>query len=530
MSTSVLESRPPAPRPRVETHAPYGHTFGPDAVELAADAGLILDPWQVDALHRMLAYDPATLKWVHFEHCEVVSRQNGKGAILEARVLFGLFVLGEELIMWSAHEMKTALQGYRRFKRLVKRLGTQIDPKNPNLWLVGDRVVQFHNTNGQEAVELKEDRHLGYAEQWCHWIARSAGSGRGFSGDLNIVDETFAYTDTQHSALLPTASARPNPQFLYTSSPPLTGDTGEVMYRLRLRGDPSAPRTAEDPEWEQDPSLAYRDWGLAGDLDSLGEIDLGDQDLWKAPNPSLGCDRLTLEAIRREFAGMSKVDFARERLGIWPRYAGGGSGLIDMAVWAKIGDQESKRHGDVALAVDVTPLRDHASISVFGLREDGLGHVQIVTYGQGVDWVVAKLAELKAVLDPVAIGLDPKGGAASLLGELKAVGIVAPEDPEFPRRGELVLPMAHEVAQATGQFIDAVRQQTLRHIGQNELTSAVANAKPRPLADAVAWGRKQSDVDISPLVSATLARWAYMTRIDLIGHNKVEELTGSLMA
>ncbi|NMO52014.1 hypothetical protein HH310_12505 [Actinoplanes sp. TBRC 11911] len=528
MSTSRLESPRPAPRPRVDTHAPYEHTFGPDAVELAADAGLILDPWQADALHRMLAFDPKTLKWCHFEHCEVVSRQNGKGAILEARVLFGLFVLGEELIMWSAHEMKTALQGYRRFKRLVKRLGTQIDPKNPNLWLVGDRVVQFHNTNGQEAVELKSDEHLGYPEQWCHWIARSAGSGRGFSGDLNIVDESYAYTDAQHSALLPTASARPNPQFLYTSSPPLTGDTGEVMYRLRLRGDPSAPRTAEDPDWAQDPSLAYRDWGLAGDLESLDQIDLGDEENWKVSNPSLGCDRLTLEAIRREWRGMSKADFARERLGIWPRYAGGGSGLIDMAVWAKLGDPESKRHGDVALAVDVTPLRDHAAISMYGLRADGIGHVQVVAYGDGVDWVVAKLVELKRVLDPVAIGLDPKGGAASLQGELEAVGIKPPEDAEHPQRGELAMPSANEVAQATGQIIDAVRQKTLRHTGQNELTTAIANAKPRPLADAVAWGRKQSDVDISPLVSATLARWAYVTRINV--KSKVEELVGSLMA
>jgi len=528
LSTSALASRPRAPQPRVDTHAPYEHTFGPDAVELAADAGLILDPWQADALHRMLAYDPATLKWIHFEHCEVVSRQNGKGAILEARVLFGLFVLGEELIMWSAHEMKTALQGYRRFKRLVKRLGVQVDQKNPNLWLVGDRLVQFHNTNGQEAVELKEDRHLGYPEQWCHWIARSAGSGRGFSGDLNIVDETFAYTDTQHSALLPTASARPNPQFLYTSSPPLSGDSGEVMFRLRLRGDPTAPRTADDPAFEQESSLAFRDWGLAGDLDSLGEINLGDQENWTATNPSLGCDRLTLEAIRREFAGMSKADFARERLGIWPRYAGGGSGVIDPAVWATILDEASRRHGEVALAVDVTPLRDHACISIFGLREDGLGHTQTVTYGEGVDWVVAKLVELKRVLNPVAIGLDPKGGAASLLGELKAVGIRPPQDPEFPQRGDLALPMAHEVAQATGQYIDAVRQKKLRHIGQSELTSAVANAKLRPLADAVAWGRKQSDVDISPLVSATLARWAYMTRIDV--NDRAVELTGSLMA
>jgi hypothetical protein len=115
-----------------------------------------------------------------------------------------------------------------------------------------------------------------------------------------------------------------------------------------------------------------------------------------------------------------------------------------------------------------------------------------------------------------------------LLGELESIGIRPPVDAEHPSRGDLALPMAHEVAQATGQFIDAVREKRLRHVGQPELTSAVANAKTRPLADAVAWGRKQSDVDISPLVSVTLARWAYTTRIN--ARPKAQELSGSLMA
>ena len=63
----------------------------------------------------------------------------------------------------------------------------------------------------------------------------------------------------------------------------------------------------------------------------------------------------------------------------------------------------------MALAVDVTPLRTHASIAMFGVREDGSGHVQVVTYGEGVDWVVGKLAELRSVLDPVAIDWAPDG-------------------------------------------------------------------------------------------------------------------------
>ncbi len=38
----------------------------------------------------------------------IISRQNGKGTVLEVRELGGLFVLGEELIIHTAHEFKTA--------------------------------------------------------------------------------------------------------------------------------------------------------------------------------------------------------------------------------------------------------------------------------------------------------------------------------------------------------------------------------------------------------------------------------------
>ena len=51
-------------------------------------------------------------------------------------------------------------------------------------------------------------------------------------------------------------------------------------------------------------------------------------------------------------------------------------------------------------------------------------------------------------------------------------------------------------------------QDDLRHIGQGMLTAAVAGAKTRKLGDAWAWDRRGVSVDISPLVAATLARWA----------------------
>lgn len=90
-------------RPRHLSLPPRVTSAGSDATELAARAGLMLDPWQSLILDGALG-ERADGAWAAFETAIVVSRQNGKGAILEARELAGLFLFGEELILHSAHE------------------------------------------------------------------------------------------------------------------------------------------------------------------------------------------------------------------------------------------------------------------------------------------------------------------------------------------------------------------------------------------------------------------------------------------
>jgi hypothetical protein len=58
-------------------------------------------------------------------------------------------------------------------------------------------------------------------------------------------------------------------------------------------------------------------------------------------------------------------------------------------------------------------------------------------------------------------------------------------------------------------FLDHVNNSKIRHIEQQQLADAVRGARTRPLGDAWAWARKISTADISPLVTVTLALWAY---------------------
>jgi hypothetical protein len=492
--------------PRVSNYPAYDLSAAPEIISLAAKAKLHLDPWQQYVLTHGLGMH-ADGEWTARRVSCWVPRQNGKGAIIEALELAWLFLLDEDLIIHSAHQHRTSQRAYVRLEKLIRRTPSMLK-----------RVKSFRQANGEQQIELHDGRMLQY-------VTRSRTAVRGFSSAKLVLDEAQELTSEQMAAIGPTVSAMPNWQIWFFGTPP--DDQSAWVYGLKEDGEAGRPR------------LAHFDWGVELVAEAPGTYEkAADIELAYAANPAMGdapgC-RIEPETVEDEYrpSGLG-IKYPQERLGAWKPRALEGGGVIDPRVWADLADAASRRDGDVALAVDVTPLRTHATIAMYGVRADGLGHVQVVTYGEGVDWVVAKLRDLIAVLNPLAIVLDPKGGASSLLGEFKAdvelggLALREPKDPEHPERGDLALPLAQEVAQATGQFIDAVRERKVRHVGQPELTSAVANAKTRPLLDSIAWGRKQSDVDISPLVGVTLARWAYVTRIN--AKPKAQELTGSLMA
>lgn len=495
MSSTLLNGSPASGRrPRVEVR-PSGiaGSYGEEACDLARLAGVEPDPWQEDGVDLALSYD-ADRKWSCFEYAEWASRQNGKGTIFEIIGLASMFLLEERLTMWSAHLYSTAQEAFLRMDQLIRQLVER--------GVIAPGVVKPTYTNGEQGFLRTDTR------QRIKFHARSKGGGRGWSGDRVLIDEAFAFTPEQQAAIMPTMSARPNPQIVYASTPPLAGDEAQVMYSLRERAE-SGKAT----------SLGYRDWGRAGQLEHLDGIDLDDREVWRAANPALGI-RIAEDFVERERAAMSSQDFARERLGIWPARITGG-GAIDIGRWADLLDAESRREGDVACAVDISPLRDYASVCIYGVRADGKGHGQVVRYHPGTDWIVPAMVEVERKLKPVAWGMGT-GTYKSLREELlskAAIGLS--EDTERPARGDVCVVSGSDMAAACGQLVDAIKQGSLRHVGDAPLEGAVRGAKLRQVGDVIAWARKESSADISPLVALTLARWAYLTRIDAVRNDYV---------
>ncbi|WP_219825742.1 hypothetical protein [Nonomuraea typhae] len=458
-----------AQAPRVSTVPPRFSSAGQEAVELAASAGLHLDPWQARALDLALG-ERADGTWAAFEVGLIVGRQNGKGSVLEARELAGLFLFGERLLLHSAHEFKTSGEAFLRVKALIDNTDD-----------LRRRVARMRTSHGEEGIELIGGQRL-------RFVARSTGSGRGFSGDTVILDEAYALTAPMMAALLPTLSAKPNPQVWYASSAPLR--TSEVLKKIVARGREGSPR------------MAYLEWSAPQ------SAALDDREAWAQANPALGI-RISSEFVEAERVALEEEEFARERLGIG---ADDQSGMvIDLGAWAALADPASQMADPVAFCMDMTPERSVGSIAAAGRRADGRLHVEVVEHRPGTAWMVARLQELRERWKPCAVVIDPAGPAGSLIAEVEASGV------------EVVKPSAREHAQACGQLYDAVMpsqgEPTLRHLGQLPLNTALAGARKRDLGDAWAWARKGVSVDISPLVAVTLAAWGHATRAHLEGRS-----------
>ena len=483
-------------------------TAGQEAIDLAARAGLKLDPWQRFVLNQGMAEDDEG-GWAAFEVAVNIPRQNGKGAIIEARELWGLFIGGEELILHSAHEFKTAKSAFRRIERLIRRC--------PDLL---KRVKTFRQTVGEEAVELHDGRML-------RFIARSKGSGRGFTGSCNILDECMVLGDEAMDALLPTMAAVEDPQIWYLGSAGI-GAPSVQLGRLRRRAEAALESGVPDP------SLAYMEWSINPHVKECPPActdhdDPGSDEAALKANPAIGY-RLSLPKVQNERVTLSPAGYARERLGVgeYPAEEGDAWTVIGKDAWEALADADSQPEDPVAFAIDVTPERSHASICVAG-RAGGSVHVEVVDNRPGTDWVVQRAKELTKKWGPRCWVVDPGSPAGSLIGDLEAALAERDEDEDQEPEddvgseawGEETQPLApvvqmktRDVVQATGQLYDAVMSGRIVHLNQAPLATALAGAKKRELGEAWAWARRNVGVDITPVVGVTFARWGLFAEIE----------------
>lgn len=442
----------------------------------------VVDPEQRLALDVLLG-ETANGRWAAFEAAVIAPRQNIKTFLFKAISLADLYLFGLRLVVWTAHEFSTAMEGFRDMKQIL-----DVNP------FLSRRVKRITDQNGEEGIELTSGQRLRFK-------ARTKTGGRGLTGDRVILDEAFALQPSHIGSLMPTMSAKTvtgNPQIIYGSSGGLV--TSGVLRSIRDRG-----RTGEDP------SLAYIEWSAEAGEDSCAAPGcdhrygvegclLDDRDRWARANLALG-RRISVEFLAAERRSMPPTEFAREILGWWddPPDETGGWQVVDAESWARCRDAEASPAGPLGWAVDASPDGRSAAIAC----SDGTV-VELVEHREGVAWAAARLAELRAAHGFAEVALDPTGPANVLLAPLEELGV--------PVRAVTL----REHAQACGGFLEAVTSEpsAVKHRGQGPLDDAVRGAARRQVTDVWLWTRSKSSTDISPLVAAGLARWWALVGVD----------------
>lgn len=431
-----------------------------------------LDPGQRLDVEVMLATRPDGL-WAAGVTGHEKPRQNGKGDSIEVVELWGLTQRAER-ILHTIHDavllatetqsrMLSLLEGHPDLRRLMARA-----------W----------RGTGQQMIELRNGGVVWYR-------TRTGGGARGVDEVDRVVVDEAQHAELEHlAAITPTQAVSANPQLNALGTGGLEGKSG-WWWSLRKQAKMGAPARfgyvgfSAQP-WDVD------EYGHV----TLGEVDPTDKATWWATNEGLHTGRIREEWLEDQLRHLTPGPFAQEHLCVWapPPDEGGAAGAIPMGDWRACAG-ETGPAGPVAFALDVTPSRDYASFAVAGKSNLGGMHVELVDRRPGTDWLVGRARQLQ----------DDHGGtlavaagspAASLLLDLEAAGV------------RVLEVSSADHAKACGLFFDLVAQRGLHHLDQAEMNVAVANAQQKFYGDSWLWGRRQSQVDITPVVAATLALWA----------------------
>ena len=464
--------------PRVCNVPAYVSTYGHEVVDFMDQIGRPLDPWQAAIVVDAFGVREDGL-WAAYELCVLVARQNGKGGVTEAIELGGLFLFREPLMLHSAHQFKTSTSAFRRLQDII----------DGSDWLT-KRVKMISRSKGDESIELTKAAGGGRLQ----FVARTLGSGRGLTGSKNIFDEAYALTVGQYAAQTPTLATLPNPQIIYTSTPP-DDDTGPMpedamLPSVRKRGLAGGPRIAM---YEWSPMKGY---------------DRANPDVWYECNPALGI-RIQEWFLQQQLSAFAEAGrpakFDTEHLGLWHGANDAGWVAFKLEDWKAAQDPNSGLAGQPVYCVESSRDLTHISIVAAGRRADDMRHVELVDrFATDVGKLIGQLKKRIEKFDPLAIVVDPAGPAGYLINDIrKHCGI------------DVLEPTSRDVAGACGSLYVGIsssdpESRDVRVRPHPSLDAAARAAEWRDRGDAKIFDRRnEASPDVAPIMAAALADWGY---------------------
>lgn len=466
-------------------------TLGPHVGALATLAGFAPDPEQQLALDVSFALDKRGRPLI-FKSIVIAPRQNLKTGFAKQRVLGKQFILQRPLVVWSAHEFDTARRALIDLEGLIEGC----PDLRRKVALTSRGKVATHGAVPEIKLLPK------YGGATLAFKTRTAGGGRGLTGDDLTVDEAFAAQAAQMGAVLPIMLARPLSQVDFLSSA-CRPESAYLWELIQLGRSGSNDGRTFYVEWCLPPPSEVCDRGEAcKHILGMPGCGLDKPEVLRLGHPAITRERITLQKIADLRGSMPGEEGGREagrELGGWhdEPVESGDAFPVTVEEWQNLEDLDRgnapKQMATFAVEVDLD--RAWASIGAAGWRSDERIHLEMVERRRGTDWIVDVCVALDDEHGPAEWAIDGGGPAKSLIKPLQLAGL------------KVVVLGAGDVGTAAADLVDAVNQDAIRHGPQPELDQAIEGAQKRPLGDGVfTIGRKKSTVDVTPLVTVMLAR------------------------
>ncbi|MCE7008739.1 hypothetical protein LWC34_38900 [Kibdelosporangium philippinense] len=509
----------PSERDRAAIYAHYGltcpprfatlrnfnnKTYGPKVAKISAALGAPFMPWQRYVFDTALEIDPYTGLFVYRDVGVTVPRQHGKTTGILALCCHRGMAWKRQQILYAAQNGTAARQKWED-GQLPILAAAGFAPGEGEKLLPSHRA-RVRKANGREAIIWRKTGSI-------HGLhASTEQSGHGPTLDLGVKDEFFAQVDDRISAAWSPAMITVLMAQQYWFS---------TMGTSRSVPMNAAVKTGRELTTSGEPTrIAYFDWSAP-----IGS-DRTDPAVWLAcmpalcPDPVCRCSpewrhTITIPTVKTELDKASTpsllADFDRAYMNQVREddEVDEDPNVPTLSEWELLANDKAVAGAGLAIAIDTTPMATYSAVVAVGEGPDGLPLAVVLKHGPGNTWVPAFAAELAETLRPVAWVLDEKSRAGELITPLSKAGIVRAPMDKF-QRGNLWIPSLHEIGAACGGFSTRVKTGSLVHLGQKVMADAIVGARTRSLGDgAIAFGRKVSSADISPMYGGALGLAAW---------------------
>lgn len=478
-------------------------THGFAAIAFAEDVlGVNLFPWQRWLLIHALELEEDGSYRFRFIVTEI-ARQNGKTLLMLVLALWHIYALDSPTVIGTAQDLANA----------EKAWGEAVE------WAQSD----------EELGELIEKISLGHPKVMrlvtgCQYrvAAASRKGGRGFSGDLVLLDELREHQSWDSwSAVTNTMNARPKAQAWAFSN---AGDALSVVLRYlraqahRELGWPDGDADAdilEDLDEEMAEYLAETaDQQVLGWFEWSADPDAKrtDRKAWAQANPSMNHTDIVENCVtERAIAAAMRTNppsqFEIEVLCRWLNMSE--AGPFPEGSWRETLDNAAAPAPETPRMVCLAMSWNRAKCYIARAAKDteGIPVIGIAADRTGTDWVIPWLIENRESYSGIVI---QSNGApeTSLIDDINNALLPSGQAANLP----ILAWAGPDLGSATGLMFDRLEKRKIRHLAHPGLDAAATSASVRVLSQG-AWviDLAASPTDAAPLKAAIGAVWAVET-------------------